>query len=179
MINETSSAVETVAALGQDIESAPERARMDETSAVEEAFARGRVALAERLEAAGGVWTTDEATTHLGLTRQTLQNWRAQRRVVALPRHDGSFVYPVAQFEASSADTGASRPYPAIQVINTLLADLMVAEELVAFLATPQEALSHGDVPRTPFAAMRDGATDDVLAMARWIAAPPDGPGVL
>lgn len=85
------------------------------------ALLRGRFTLAECLEASGGVWTAEEAVVHLGVTRQTLQQWQSQGRVLALARHDGSFSYPVAQFEPAAADTEPPRPYGAIRQINEIV----------------------------------------------------------
>lgn len=68
----------------------------------------------------GGVWDDDQAIQHLGITQATLENWREQRSVLALRRHDGSFAYPVGQFERASSDT--TRPHPAILAIGAVVA---------------------------------------------------------
>ena len=139
------------------------------------ALLQGSVALAICLEAAGGVWTSDEATTHLRAKRQTLQQWRDSGRVLALQRHDGSYSYPVAQFEPPVSDTGVPRPYEAISQISQLVGSRLNAEELVALLATPQAMLpdAHGH-PLTPFAAMAAGDTARVLDVVRWAVTPDD-----
>ena len=136
---------------------------------------RGTVALAHRVEAAGGVWSAEEATTHLQVKRQALHQWRDAGRVIALQRSDGSFSYPVAQFQPANSDLTAPRPYPAIAEITATIGARMSAEELVAILATPQPMLAHEDGSlQTPFAALEAGESDRVLALVRWVATPAD-----
>ena len=139
------------------------------------ALIQGSVALALCLEAAGGVWTADEAMTRLQAKRQTLQQWRDGGRVLALQRQDGSFSYPVAQFQPPASDAGVPRPYEAIAQINEIVASRLSPEELVALLATPQSMLpdAHGR-PMTPFAAIASGDTARVLDLVRWVATPAD-----
>ncbi len=139
------------------------------------ALMQGSVALAACLEAAGGVWTADEATTRLMVKRQTLQQWRDSGRVLALQRHDGSFSYPVAQFEPPVSDTGVPRPYEAIAQISEIVGSRLSTEELVALLATPQVMLrDKTGQPMTPFAALALGETTRFLDLVRWVVTPPD-----
>lgn len=139
------------------------------------ALLRGRLALAERLEASGGVWTAEEAVTNLQVARQTLQQWRAQGRVIALAREDGSFSYPIAQFKQPVADTVKPRPYDAIKQINGIVGSRLSPEELVALLAAPQAMLTGPDgQQQTPFAALATGDSEGVLDVVRWIVVPPD-----
>jgi hypothetical protein len=129
---------------------------------------RGQVALATCVAESGGVWGADDATAKLHVTRSTLQNWRTTRRVVALERDDASFAYPVAQFEPARSDLTSPRPYAAMARIGEIVGDSLSPEELVALLATPQEALgnsSGGGVSRTPFQALADGDAEAVLAL--------------
>jgi hypothetical protein len=139
------------------------------------ALLRGTVALAACLEAAGGVWTAGEATMHLGVTRQTLQQWRDRGRVLALPRRDGSYAYPVAQFKPPVSDTGAPGPYAAIAQITKVVGSRLRPEELVALLATPQPLLrDEAGAPMTPFTALARGEAARVLALVNWIVTPSD-----
>lgn len=54
------------------------------------------------------------------VTRSTLQNWRTTRRVVALERDDGSFAYPVAQFQKPRSDMTSPRPYPTLSELRAM-----------------------------------------------------------
>lgn len=133
------------------------------------------MALAACLEAAGGVWTADEASTRLKVKRQTLQQWRDRGRVRALQRHDGSYSSPVVQLAAPVSDTGAPRPYEAIAQITESVGSRLATEELVALLATPQPLLrDKAGQLMTPFAALALGDTAGVLDMMRWVVTPPD-----
>lgn len=144
-------------------------------AAWETALLQGQVALAERLEAVGGVWTAEEAMHRLGVKRQSLQQWRDQGRVLALMRQDGSFSYPLAQFKQPASDTGVPRPYGVIQDITATVGTRMSAEELVAMLAEPQAMLADADAqPMTPFAAIAAGEDDRVMEFVRWAVARPD-----
>ncbi len=139
------------------------------------ALLQGSVALAACLEAAGGVWTADEATTRLMVKRQTLQQWRDSGRVLALQRHDGSYSYPVAQFAPPVSDTGAPRPYEAIAQITQTVGSRLSVEELVALLATPQPLLrDKAGAPMAPFTALALGEAPRVLDLMRWVVTPPD-----
>ena len=145
------------------------------SEAWEAAMLRGRVALGEILEASGGVWSTEEVMTHLAVTRQSLHQWRSTGRVLALPRAGNTFVYPVAQFVPAAADTGVPRPHPAIRWINERVDGRMSPEELVAFLATPQEMLAGSDAqPVTPFAALAAGEEEAVRRSLEWVLTPAD-----
>jgi hypothetical protein len=174
------SAVEQAAASGSNAVMMHHVATMMITeSPAEDAWAvallRGSVALAERLEASGGVWAADEAVANLQVSRQTLQQWRTQGRILALPRRDGSFSYPLAQFKPAAADTSAPRPYDAIQQITGIVRSRMSPEELVGWLATEQPMLaSAGGAPVTPFAALAAGDTQRVLDALRWLVLPAD-----
>lgn len=141
----------------------------------EAAMLRGRVALGEILEAAGGVWSTEEVVAHLAVTRQTLHQWRSSGRVLALPAAGNTFVYPVAQFIPAAADTSVPRPHPAIRWICALADGRMSPEELVAFMATPQEMLAGTDGhPVTPFASLAAGEEEAVRGVLEWVLTPAD-----
>ena len=101
----------------------------------------------------------------MGVGRSTLQAWRDKQRVMVLPRSDGSFAYPIAQFEPPTADTGRPRPYATIGEIQRLVGDRMSAEELICVMATPQEMLARRGIMRTPFAAIAHGDGSLVLAL--------------
>ena len=153
------------------------------SEAWEAVMLRGRVALAEAVEATGGVWSTEVALERLQVSRQTLLNWRRERRVLALPRAGNTFVYPVAQFAAPGSDADVPRPYEVIQQIALRVGAHLTPEELVGLLATPQDMLARDDGhPMTPFAAIAAGAGDDVLRLVDWFVTPaddgaPDAPG--
>lgn len=91
------------------------------------------------------MWTADEAGVNLQVSREALRQWRAQGRVLALARQDGSFSYPLAQFKHPEADTGVPRPYDAIKQINEIVGARLSPEELVALLAAPQAMLTGPD----------------------------------
>ena len=136
---------------------------------------RGQVAVATRLTESGGVWGADEAIDQLRVTRSTLQNWRTARRVIALERDDGSFAYPVAQFEPPRSDLQAPRPYPAMATIGACAKDALSAEELVVLLATPHERLGTGTrAARTGFEALADGDASLVIDLVADVARPAD-----
>ncbi len=136
---------------------------------------RGHVSLAARVAESGGVWPADKAIEQLNVTRSTLQNWRTSRRVVALERDDGSFAYPVAQFQQPRSDMTAPRPYPALMQLGSIVGDRLTAEELVVLLATPQEELANADGrSRTAFDALAAGDVDAVVAMVTRVVTPAD-----
>lgn len=174
------SAVEQAAASGSNAVLMHHLATMMITEApAEDAWAvallRGRVALAERLEASGGVWAADEAVKNLQVSRQTLQQWRNQGRILSLARQDGSFSYPLAQFKPAAADTGAPRPFDAVQQLTGMAGSHMTPEELVGWLATEQPMLAvAGGAPVTPFAALAAGDTERVLEALCWLVQPAD-----
>lgn len=136
---------------------------------------RGQVTLATRVAESGGVWPADIAIEQLNVTRSTLQNWRMSRRVVALERDDGSFAYPVAQFERPRSDLTSPRPYPILAQLGAIVADRLTSEELVALLATPQEVLAGADgAARTAFDALAAGDADAVIALVTHAVTPAD-----
>ncbi len=136
---------------------------------------RGSVALATRVAESGGVWPADKAIEQLKVTRSTLQNWRMLRRVVALERDDGSFAYPVAQFQQPRSDMSSPRPYPALIQLGAIVGDRLTPEELVVLLATPQEELANADGrARTAFDALADGDVDAVTALVVRVVTPAD-----
>ena len=136
---------------------------------------RGHVTLATRVAESGGVWPADRAMEQLGVTRSTLQNWRTSRRVLALERDDGSFAYPVAQFQQPRSDMTSPRPYPALSELGAIVGDRLTAEELVVLLATPQEELvSATGAARNAFDALADGDAEAVIAMVLRVVTPAD-----
>lgn len=136
---------------------------------------RGHVTLATRVAESGGVWPADKAIEQLSVTRSTLQNWRTSRRVLALERADGSFAYPVAQFQQPRSDMTSPRPYPALSALAAIVGDRLTTEELVVLLATPQEELtSTQGHARNAFDALADGDADAVIAMVLRVVTPAD-----
>lgn len=133
------------------------------------ALLRGRVAVVQLLEASGGVWSAEEATTNLGRSRAALQKWRDGRRVIALKQADGSYKYPVAQFAPAMTDLGKPVPLSGIQDVLAVAGDVLSPEELVALLATPNEILGTSGGRRTGFEALADGDVDAVVAMVRHV----------
>lgn len=137
---------------------------------------KGRLALAQAVEASGGVWKSDEAQEHLAVSRATLQSWRDGQRVLALPLGDGSFVYPVAQFAPPASDLERPRPNPAIADVLRAAGDAIAPQELFLVLATPQPALAveHGGAPRSGFEALRAGDGDLVASLVTHLVTPSD-----
>jgi hypothetical protein len=136
---------------------------------------RGRIALARAIEQAGGLWTADQAQHELGVKRSTLQNWRDDGRVLALAAADGSFLYPIAQFEPPATDLTRPRPFPAIAAITAKASNTLSSEELIALLCVPQPMLSDAnDLAISPFDALARGREDSVLAMLDWLREDPD-----
>lgn len=136
---------------------------------------RGRVALAELVESTGGMWSAAEAEKYLGRTRATLQNWRDQRRVIALRQGDGSYKYPVVQFAPAPTDLEPPAPLLGLSEVLTTAGDALTPEELVAVLASPQEMLTAADGrPRTGFEALAAGDADRVVALLRHVVTPAD-----
>ena len=139
------------------------------------AMLRGRIALADLLQQSGGVLRADEAQTRLGVTRATLQSWRDTKKVIALPLSDGSFGYPVAQFAPPATDLERPRPLPGIAEVLAASADALEPSELVALLATPQEALAGVDGrPRTGFGALAEGNVESVVGLIEHVVTPAD-----
>lgn len=139
------------------------------------ALLRGRVALVELLEASGGVWSAEEATTNLGRSRASLQKWRDGKRVIALRQADGSYKYPVAQFAPSTTDLGKPVPLPGIQGVLAAAGTALTPEELVALLATSHASLQGSDrQARTGFEALAAGDADIVIDLVRHVATPAD-----
>lgn len=136
---------------------------------------RGRIAVADVVRQAGGLWRAEEAQRRLGVTRATLQTWRAQRKVLALAMDDGSFGYPVVQFAAPPTDLGRPRPLPGLGAVLAAVGDRLAAEETLALLATPQPALGAvNGVARTGFAALAAGDVAHVVALAEHVVTPAD-----
>ncbi len=122
------------------------------------------------------LWTAPalRPAEHL-VTRSTLQNWRTTRRVVALERDDGSFAYPVAQFQKPRSDMTSPRPYPALSELGAIVGDRLTEEELVVLLATPQdELISATGRARNAFDRLADGDADAVIAMVMRVVTPAD-----
>jgi hypothetical protein len=134
----------------------------------------GRVALAKALQESGGILLADEAPGHLSVTRATLQNWRDKGRVLALQVADGSFVYPVGQFEQPSNDATHPRPYKAIEEIRKTAGDWLTVDELIGLLVSRQDFLANADGARTGFQALADGDAARVIEMVRHVATPAD-----
>ena len=127
---------------------------------------KGRAQILTALEESGGLWRADEAQQNLQVGRAALQAWRRDRKVLALPLPDGSFGYPVAQFAPPQSDLQAPRPWPIMERVLQVVGDQLTQEELFLLLATPQDALVHGEGPwPTPFQCIANGEGDLVLAM--------------
>ena len=138
------------------------------------ALLAGRLALAKVLEASGGVLLADEAAKRLGVTRSALQNWRDTNRVLALRAADGSYIYPVGQFEQPKTDAQHPRPFEAIKDIRDLVDDALTVDELIGLLASPQPMLAHRGRDRSGFEALADGDAQSVLDMIRHTITPDD-----
>ncbi len=135
---------------------------------------KGRAEVLSALEASGGLWRADEAQKQLRVGRASLQAWRDDRTVLALPLPDGSFGYPVAQFAAPPSDLHPPRPYPAITTILQRANGRLTAEEVFLLLATPQEALV--DDPATldgawptGFQCLARGDAERVIALVEFV----------
>ncbi len=136
---------------------------------------RGKVALAETIRSSGGLWRADEAQRELHVSRATLQAWRDNRRVLALPMGDGSFGYPVVQFTRPSSDLEAPKPHPAMANVLEAAGDRIEAPELFLVLASPQPALAKpGGEARTGFEAMHEGDAASVVGLIRHLVTPAD-----
>jgi len=138
------------------------------------AMLTGRVALAKALQESGGILLADEATDRLSVSRATLQNWRDKGQVLALQVADGSFVYPVGQFEQPSHDATRPRPYKAIEEIRKTAGDWLTVDELIGLLVSRQDFLASADGARTGFQALADGDAARVIEMVRHVATPAD-----
>lgn len=145
------------------------------SEAWESTLRRGRRALDEALAATGGAWTAEHAKDRLGVSRRTLLKWRREGRILALPRADGAFVYPVAQFGAPATDADPPRPFGAIRQILARAGEAASPDALFSLLATPQSMLADADgAPLTPFAALAAGRNDEVVAFIEWFFSPTD-----
>ena len=138
------------------------------------AMLTGRIALAKALKESGGILRADEAMERLDVTRATLQNWRDKGQVLALQAADGSFVYPVAQFERPSHDATHPRPYKAIEEIRKTAGDWLTVDELIGLLVSQQDFLANSSGPRSGFEALADGDSARVIEMIRRVAVPAD-----
>lgn len=135
---------------------------------------KGRVEVLSALEASGGLWRADEAQKQLRVGRASLQAWRDDRTVLALPLPDGSFGYPVAQFAAPPSDLHPPRPYATIKTVLQRADSRLAAEEVFLLLATPQEALA--DDPAAPesawptgFQCLARGDAERVIALVAFV----------
>ena len=128
---------------------------------------KGRAEILTALEASGGMWRADDAQQHLQVGRASLQTWRRDKKILALPLPDGSFGYPVAQFAPPDSDLLPPRPYPVVEDILRLAGDRLSSEELFLLLATPQDALAEegADEWRTGFQCMAAGEGTLVMAL--------------
>lgn len=142
-----------------------------------EALLRGELLVADALERTGGLWRADAAQAALGVSRAALHDWRAARRVLALPLADGSFGYPVAQFAPAASDVDAPRPHRGMAAVLEA-AGTLTPHELFVFLATPQPALGEngpaGTAPRTGFEALAAGDDERVADLVAFLMTPDD-----
>jgi hypothetical protein len=138
--------------------------------------AQGRIALAQIIERNGGVWRSDEAQRHLGVSRETLREWRSAGKVLALPVEGGTFVYPVAQF-VTQGHLARPRPHPAIADAVRILGATQPVEMIVYTLGTRRYpyADKDGGEPRTGFEALRAGDTERVLEHLKRLVMPDNG----
>ena len=123
-----------------------------------EAIARGVEAKQELLRDAGGGWSSTQAATHLGMTRQAVDKRRKAGKLLALQSGRGDYIYPVCQFTEDGVLTGLDRflaacpPSGGWSRLDLLLTR---AEEIAD--RSPLEALRGGDVEAAALAASMFG----------------------
>ena len=72
-----------------------------EQAILDDASAHCGAALARALNATGGLWTHAQTAGRLGVTEETLELWRNEDRLLALPVIPGVWEYPAGQFQPS------------------------------------------------------------------------------
>ena len=112
-------------------------------------------------DAVGPFYDTEAVMSLLGGVSKQAVNDRVRRhRLLALRTGSGRLVYPAAQFHDERVIDGLG------DVLDALVPDNTEAWMVASWLSTPDPDL--GD--RTPIAALRAGAHDDVLRAARELA---------
>ena len=112
-------------------------------------------------DAVGPFYDTEAVMSLLGGVSKQAVNDRVRRhRLLALRTGSGRLVYPAAQFHDERVIDGLG------DVLDVLVPDNTEAWMVASWLSTPDPAL--GD--RTPIAALRAGAVDDVLRAGRELA---------
>jgi helix-turn-helix protein len=126
------------------------------------AQARAAARQSQLIEQAGGLLSPEEAAERIGMSRQTVSNWRRQGRLLAIPRGRRDFAYPAMQF-------GGGGVLPGIDLVLGA-SNLRDPWSQLGMLLTPAETLG-GD---TPLQALRVGRIDEAVRVARRAGAPLD-----
>jgi hypothetical protein len=114
-----------------------------------EAMARGAVVKRELLISAGGVLTSSQVSSALGITRQAVDKRRARRALLAVPNGSGEYLYPACQFTLDGVIPGFEDVLRAFQIRNpwTQLSALIASAPALRG-KTILEALKSGDIER-------------------------------
>ena len=112
----------------------------------------------------GGAWTEEETARELSVSVERVREWRAIRRILAMPDDRGTTVYPAAQFAPGKQDAAAI--LPGLERVIAVAGEHLHPRELFGILATHQAMLATSqERSRTGFAALVDGDADAVVAM--------------
>lgn len=137
------------------------------STAGDRVMARGQAALVQLLTRTGGVLGPEDAVRRIGVTREALRLWRADRRVLAFARGDGAFVYPAAQFTAGVTSEGALVPIPGLRkVLPIVLAARRTPMAAFTWMAVRRTSLgdeASGASARSVFEALAAGDLEQVL----------------
>jgi len=128
------------------------------------AGARARaVARREALVAeAGGALTPQAVVERTGMSRQTVNNWRRNGQLIALPRGRRDFVFPACQFLKDRPLAGLDRVLAASAVRHPL--------GQLEMLLAPSSRMGG----QSPLALLREGRVDEAIAVAASAASPLD-----
>jgi hypothetical protein len=120
-----------------------------------EAMARGAAIKRELLTSGGGVLTSSQVASALGITRQAVDKRRGRRALLAVPNGSGEYVYPACQFTSDGVIAGLEEVLRAFQIQNPWT-------QLSALLAS---APALGG--KTILEALKSGAIETAIAIAR------------
>ncbi|MBX9770853.1 MAG: hypothetical protein K2X29_05760 [Candidatus Obscuribacterales bacterium] len=152
--NQLESKLESAASASSDYEvllnllELPEvQAALGKTDPLAPAAVRGLRAVDELIQAEGGCASGEKAAEILGMSRQAVDKARKESRLLALPRGQNRYIYPVWQFDRGKILPGLKDVYRQLPSMGPwAVASFMLSANTKLKDASPLDKLRSGDV---------------------------------
>ena len=141
-----------------------------EQAILDDASAHCSAALSRALNATGGLWTHAQTAVRLRVSEETLDLWRAEEKLLALPVIPGVWEYPAGQF-ALPQDGEAMTLCPLMPALMRKVREMISPDLLTPHLLEPQLALGG----RTGMDCLFEGDVESVAELVRHTMCDDDG----